>query len=179
MPDLLEILGQLEELIRAQAARELVAPEVVALRLLDAGHASDTNTTDKAFSTTLDRLGSTKNLSASIHLARDDEDAAWRLATADDKESIVAFVDLVHPLVGGKMIASRRIWLFPDPDELVEFWLAVCPSLGGITTQGRTKAEALLNAQEMVSLYLDVALDMGDLVPPADGNREFLPGQTT
>lgn len=105
-----------------------------------------------------------------------DENGAWsRVAeSAAGPDDLRAEVVRLHPLVGGKMVAARNVLLAVEPESPAdtEYWLAVCPSLNFITTQGESRQEAIANAQDMLSLYLEEALENGELVPATDVPRE-------
>lgn len=54
-------------------------------------------------------------------------------------------------------------------------WLvATCPSLPPCISQGKTKEEALANIKEAIELYLEVAQEDNDPIPPSllDGKVE-------
>ena len=40
-------------------------------------------------------------------------------------------------------------------------WIVECPAVPGCVTQGRTKAEALANIQEAISLCMEVRAEQG------------------
>jgi predicted RNase H-like HicB family nuclease len=45
-------------------------------------------------------------------------------------------------------------------------WIVVhCPALPGLWTQGRTREEALSNAAEAISLFVEVLLEDGEPIP--------------
>jgi antitoxin HicB len=50
-----------------------------------------------------------------------------------------------------------------DPDA--QAYAAIVPALPGCTSQGRTVEEALANAHEAATLYLDVLRDEGKPIP--------------
>lgn len=47
------------------------------------------------------------------------------------------------------------------------YW-AECPSLPGCSSQGETWDEVVTNIKEAIDLWIDAALDDGDLIPPDD-----------
>jgi predicted RNase H-like HicB family nuclease len=51
-----------------------------------------------------------------------------------------------------------------DPDE-TGFW-AECPSLG-VVSQGETMEETIANIREAIALWLEVAAEYGDPIPPS------------
>jgi predicted RNase H-like HicB family nuclease len=53
-----------------------------------------------------------------------------------------------------------------EPDE-GDIFVAQVPSLPGCVTQGSTRAEALENAKEAVSGYLESLKEHGDPIPPS------------
>lgn len=56
----------------------------------------------------------------------------------------------------------RRIFVYVDDDG---WWVATCPSLPGCNTQGATRAEAIANMHEAMSLYIEVIEESGREVP--------------
>lgn len=56
-----------------------------------------------------------------------------------------------------------RVLLETDEDGM---FVAQVPSLPGCVTQGRTRDEALANAKESISLYVESLQHNGDPVPP-------------
>ncbi len=57
-------------------------------------------------------------------------------------------------------------WSAPD-----EAFIADIPELPGCMAHGATQAEALEQAQEAISLWLDVARASGDKIPQPKGRR--------
>ena len=65
--------------------------------------------------------------------------------------------------------------------EVILFWsaeddafVAEVPELPGCTAHGASPAEALANAQEAMSLWVDTATEYGDPVPEPKGRRLML-----
>ncbi len=65
--------------------------------------------------------------------------------------------------------------------ELIVFWSAEddayvvdVPELPGCMAHGATPTEAVGNAQEAITLWVDAALEMGRAVPPPKGRRLLL-----
>ena len=56
-----------------------------------------------------------------------------------------------------------RVLVEPDEDGV---YVAEVPSLPGCISQGRTRAEALRNAQEAVQVYGESLAAHGDPIPP-------------
>ncbi len=52
-----------------------------------------------------------------------------------------------------------------EPDES-EWFVAQCPSLPGCISQGKTRAEALLNIQDAIKGYLESLAKHNEPVPP-------------
>jgi predicted RNase H-like HicB family nuclease len=57
---------------------------------------------------------------------------------------------------------TRRVLLYPGEDGFV---VAEVPSLPGCVSQGKSRAEALANVREAISLHEDVLRDRGEPVP--------------
>lgn len=57
---------------------------------------------------------------------------------------------------------TRQVVLYPGEDGYV---VAKVPSLPGCISQGETRAEALANIREAISLHEDVLRDRGEPVP--------------
>ena len=57
---------------------------------------------------------------------------------------------------------TRQVVLYPGEDGYV---VAEVPSLPGCISQGKTRAEALANIREAISLHEDVLRDRGERVP--------------
>ncbi|MGZ5436826.1 MAG: type II toxin-antitoxin system HicB family antitoxin [Pyrinomonadaceae bacterium] len=57
---------------------------------------------------------------------------------------------------------TRQVVLYPGEDGYV---VAEVPSLPGCISQGKTRAEALANIREAISLHEDVLRDRGEPVP--------------
>ena len=67
----------------------------------------------------------------------------------------------------------RQVILYPGEDG---YWVVECPSLPGCISQGKTRAEALANIREAISLHEDVLRERGmsrseQLNEPRSGNR--------
>ncbi|MFO1433693.1 MAG: type II toxin-antitoxin system HicB family antitoxin [Candidatus Competibacteraceae bacterium] len=58
----------------------------------------------------------------------------------------------------------RQVLIYPGEDG---FWVAECPSLPGCISQGKTKAEAVLNIKEAIQEYI-AALEEENLPVPAE-----------
>ncbi len=56
-----------------------------------------------------------------------------------------------------------RVLVEPDEDGV---FVAEVPSLPGCISQGRTREEALRNAQEAVEVYVESLAAHGDAIPP-------------
>ena len=66
-----------------------------------------------------------------------------------------------------KKIVKTRDYKFLaviNPAEEGGFY-AYCPLLPGCVTQGETYAETIANIEEAIELYLEVATEVGDLIP--------------
>lgn len=57
---------------------------------------------------------------------------------------------------------KRRVLLYPGDDG---FMVAEVPSLPGCVSQGRTRAEALDNVREAISLHEEVLRERGEPLP--------------
>lgn len=64
-------------------------------------------------------------------------------------------------------MAARRVTL-SSPPENEGMWTIECPSLQGCISQGETPEAAIENIREAMELWLEVALEMGDYIPPTD-----------
>ncbi len=58
----------------------------------------------------------------------------------------------------------RQVLIYSGEDG---FWVAECPSLPGCISQGKTKAEAVLNIKEAIREYV-TALEEDNLPVPED-----------
>jgi predicted RNase H-like HicB family nuclease len=58
--------------------------------------------------------------------------------------------------------AQRQVLLYLGEDG---YLVAEVPSLPGCVSQGKTRAEALVNIEEAISLYLEVLQDRGEPIP--------------
>jgi predicted RNase H-like HicB family nuclease len=58
--------------------------------------------------------------------------------------------------------AKRQVLLYLGEDS---YFVAEVPSLPGCVSQGKTRAEALVNIEEAISLYLEVLQDRGEPIP--------------
>jgi len=56
-----------------------------------------------------------------------------------------------------------RVLIQQDEDGV---FVAICPSLPGCVSQGRTRAEAQANIREAISLYIKSLKQHGEPVPP-------------
>jgi predicted RNase H-like HicB family nuclease len=59
----------------------------------------------------------------------------------------------------------RRYTVILEWDEGANAYSAVVPTLSGCATQGKTREEALANAQEAVELYVEVLRERGERIP--------------
>lgn len=57
---------------------------------------------------------------------------------------------------------TRQVLLYPGEDGFV---VAEVPSLPGCVSQGKSRAEALANVREAISLHEDVLRERGEPVP--------------
>jgi predicted RNase H-like HicB family nuclease len=58
--------------------------------------------------------------------------------------------------------SKRQVLLYPGEDG---YFVAEVPSLSGCVSQGKNRAEALVNIEEAISLYLEVLQDRGEPIP--------------
>lgn len=58
--------------------------------------------------------------------------------------------------------AKRKVLLYPGEDG---YFVVEVPSLPGCITQGKTREEALANAEEAIALYIEVLQDRGEIIP--------------
>jgi predicted RNase H-like HicB family nuclease len=58
--------------------------------------------------------------------------------------------------------AQRQVLLYLGEDG---YFVAEVPSLPGCVSQGKTRAEALVNIEEAISLYIEVLQDRGESIP--------------
>jgi predicted RNase H-like HicB family nuclease len=58
--------------------------------------------------------------------------------------------------------SKRQVLLYLGEDG---YFVAEVPSLSGCVSQGKTRAEALVNIEEAISLYLEVLQDRGEPIP--------------
>ncbi len=63
----------------------------------------------------------------------------------------------------------RQVLVYPGDDG---YWVAECPSLPGCISQGKTKAEAILNIQEAIRGY--IAALQEDRLPVPEEHFEAL-----
>lgn len=57
---------------------------------------------------------------------------------------------------------KRKVLLYPGEDG---YFVVEVPSLPGCITQGKTREEALVNAEEAIALYIEVLQDRGEPIP--------------
>jgi predicted RNase H-like HicB family nuclease len=57
--------------------------------------------------------------------------------------------------------AKRQVLLYPGEDG---YFVVEVPSLPGCISQGKTRAEALINIEEAINLYIEVLHDRGEIV---------------
>lgn len=57
---------------------------------------------------------------------------------------------------------KRKVLLYPGEDG---YFVVEVPSLPGCITQGKTREEALANAEEAIALYIEVLQDRGEPIP--------------
>jgi predicted RNase H-like HicB family nuclease len=82
--------------------------------------------------------------------------------TEPPRGTILQAPDSKEPLV------KFRVLVEADEDGV---FVAEVPSLPGCLTQGRTRAEALLNVQEAIAAYLESLRAHGDPIPPPIGEE--------
>jgi predicted RNase H-like HicB family nuclease len=58
--------------------------------------------------------------------------------------------------------SKRQVLLYLGEDG---YFVAEVPSLPGCVSQGKTRAEALVNIEEAISLYIEVLQDRGESIP--------------
>jgi predicted RNase H-like HicB family nuclease len=58
--------------------------------------------------------------------------------------------------------SKRQVLLYLGEDG---YFVAEVPSLPGCISQGKTRAEALVNIEEAISLYIEVLQDRGESIP--------------
>ena len=58
--------------------------------------------------------------------------------------------------------AKRQVLLYLGEDS---YFVAEVPSLPGCVSQGKTRAEALVNIEEAISLYIEVLQNRGEPIP--------------
>jgi predicted RNase H-like HicB family nuclease len=58
--------------------------------------------------------------------------------------------------------SKRQVLLYLGEDG---YFIAEVPSLPGCVSQGKTRAETLVNIEEAISLYLEVLQDRGEPIP--------------
>ncbi len=58
--------------------------------------------------------------------------------------------------------SKRKVLLYPGEDG---YFVVEVPSLPGCISQGKTRAEALVNIEEAISLYIEVLQDRGESIP--------------
>jgi predicted RNase H-like HicB family nuclease len=58
--------------------------------------------------------------------------------------------------------SKRQVLLYLGEDG---YFVAEVPSLPGCVSQGKTRAEALVNIEEAISLYIEVLQDRGEPIP--------------
>ncbi len=56
----------------------------------------------------------------------------------------------------------RQVIIYPGEDG---FWIAECPSLPGCISQGKTKAETLVNIKEAIRGYITALQEDGLPIP--------------
>jgi predicted RNase H-like HicB family nuclease len=56
---------------------------------------------------------------------------------------------------------KRKVLLYPGEDG---YFVAEVPSLPGCISQGKTRAEALVNIEVAIALYIEVLQDRGETV---------------
>ena len=82
-------------------------------------------------------------------------------------ETLNGYTAIVRPEIVGVALAARRVVL-SNPSENGPVWTVECPSLRGCISQGDSPEAALENIREAMELWLEVALEMGDYIPPTD-----------
>lgn len=58
--------------------------------------------------------------------------------------------------------SKRKVLLYPGEDG---YFVVEVPSLPGCITQGKTREEALVNAETAITLYIEVLQERGETVP--------------
>ncbi|PPS45128.1 type II toxin-antitoxin system HicB family antitoxin [Chroococcidiopsis sp. TS-821] len=58
--------------------------------------------------------------------------------------------------------SPRKVLLYPGEDG---YFVVEVPSLPGCITQGKTREEALTNAEEAITLYIEVLQERGETIP--------------
>jgi predicted RNase H-like HicB family nuclease len=56
----------------------------------------------------------------------------------------------------------REVVIYPGEDG---YWVAECPSLPGCVSQGKTKAETIVNVREAIEGWIETATAHGQTVP--------------
>jgi predicted RNase H-like HicB family nuclease len=56
----------------------------------------------------------------------------------------------------------REVVIYPGEDG---YWVVECPSLPGCVSQGKTKAEAIVNIREAIEAWLETARVHGQPIP--------------
>lgn len=56
----------------------------------------------------------------------------------------------------------RQVLLYPGEDGL---WIAECPSLPGVVSQGQTRLEAVENVREAIDLMIEALRERGEPIP--------------
>ncbi len=82
-------------------------------------------------------------------------------------EQINGYTATVRPTLAGVPMAARRV-LLSNPPENGPVWTVECPSLRGCISEGDTQEKALENIKEAMELWLEVALERGNYIPPSD-----------
>lgn len=83
-------------------------------------------------------------------------------------EQINGYSALVKPEIAGLNLSARRVLLNQDADN-DGIWTVQCPELRGCISQGESVEDALSNIKEAMELWLETALEAGDIIPAAWG----------
>jgi predicted RNase H-like HicB family nuclease len=65
----------------------------------------------------------------------------------------------------------REVVIYPGEDG---YWVAECPSLPGCVSQGKTKAEVIVNIREAIAGWIETATAHGQAVPDETFNVQVI-----
>lgn len=71
-------------------------------------------------------------------------------------------------------MTTRRFKVLLTWDPESEVWVTYVPSLDGMSTFGKTRAEALANTTEAITGYLEAAAKEGKPLPSDDADAEVV-----